>query len=114
MNRVIKIDEVRIHSHLDEMVRDTVEDTLDKLLDTEADRLCNAQRYEHTDTRSRHSCRFLGSAVVRLADEHPEPFLIRIPLCSVTLRLRLRQVFILAAQQKNNLPKTKKQLLTTY
>jgi len=114
LNRVIKIDEVRIHSHLDEMVRDTVEDTLNKLLDTEADRLCNAQRYEHTDTRSRHSYRFLGSAVVRLADEHSEPFLIRIPLCSATLRLRLRQVFILAAQQKNNLPKTKKQLLTTY
>jgi transposase-like protein len=52
LNRVIKIDEVRIHSHLGEMVRDTVENTLNKLLDTEADRLCNAQRYEHTDTRS--------------------------------------------------------------
>ena len=25
----------------------------------------------------------IGSAVVRLADEHPEPFLVRIPLCSV-------------------------------
>jgi hypothetical protein len=25
----------------------------------------------------------IGSAVVRLADEHPEPFLVKIPLCSV-------------------------------
>ncbi len=52
LNRVIKIDEARIHSHLDEMVRDTVEDTLNKMLDAEADRLCNAERYEHSDARS--------------------------------------------------------------
>jgi DNA helicase HerA-like ATPase len=25
----------------------------------------------------------VGSAVIRLADEHPEPFLVKIPLCSV-------------------------------
>jgi transposase-like protein len=52
LNRVIKIDEAKIHSHLDEVVRDTVEDTINKLLDAEADRLCNAQRYEHTDSRA--------------------------------------------------------------
>jgi transposase-like protein len=51
LNRVIKIDEARIHSHLDEMVRDTVQETLNKMLDAEADRLCNAQRYEHTEGR---------------------------------------------------------------
>ena len=51
LNRVIKIDEARIHSHLDEMVRDTVQETLNKMLDAEADRLCNAKRYEHTDSR---------------------------------------------------------------
>ena len=51
LNQVIKIDEARIHSHLDEMVRDTVQETLNKMLDTEADRLCNAQRYEHTEGR---------------------------------------------------------------
>lgn len=43
LNRVIKIDEAQIHSHLDEMVRDTVEETINKMLDAEADRLCNAQ-----------------------------------------------------------------------
>jgi len=52
LNRVIKIAEARIHSHLDEMVRDTVEDTINKMLDVEADRLCNAQRYEHTESRA--------------------------------------------------------------
>lgn len=52
LNRVIKIDEAQIHSHLDEMVRDTVEETINKMLDAEADRLCNAQRYEHTDSRT--------------------------------------------------------------
>jgi len=52
LNRVIKIDQAQIHSHLDEMVRDTVEETINKMLDAEADRLCNAQRYEHTEART--------------------------------------------------------------
>ena len=52
LNRVIKIDEARIHSHLDEMVRDTVQETLNKMLDAEAGRLCNARRYEHTEART--------------------------------------------------------------
>ena len=33
------------------MVRETVEETLNRLLDAEADAQCNAKRYEHTDTR---------------------------------------------------------------
>ena len=40
------------------MVRDTVEETLNKMLGGEADRLCNAERYQHTeakkDTRAGH------------------------------------------------------------
>ena len=51
LSKVIKIDEARIHSHLDSMVRDTVEETLNKMLGEEADRLCNAERYEHTEVR---------------------------------------------------------------
>ncbi|HOK96472.1 MAG TPA: hypothetical protein PK525_12430 [Anaerohalosphaeraceae bacterium] len=38
LNGVIKIDAAQIHSHLDSMVRSTVEETLNKLLDEEADR----------------------------------------------------------------------------
>ena len=51
LNKVIQIDETQIHSHLDSMVRETVEETLNKMLNEEADRLCHAQRYEHTDSR---------------------------------------------------------------
>jgi transposase-like protein len=52
LNGVIKIDSAQIHSHLDSMVRSTVEETLNKLLDEEADRLCNAGRYEHNEART--------------------------------------------------------------
>ena len=48
MGRVIQIDEARIRDHLGEMVRGTVEETLNALLDAEADRLCGAGRYERS------------------------------------------------------------------
>jgi putative transposase len=51
LNNVIRIDDERIKGHLDRVVRGTVEETLNALLDAEADRLCNAQRYERTDAR---------------------------------------------------------------
>jgi transposase-like protein len=52
LSKVIKIDEARIQTHLDKVVRSTVEETLNGLLDAEADQLCNAKRYEHTEERS--------------------------------------------------------------
>jgi transposase-like protein len=36
---------------LGEIVRGTVQETLNALLDGEADRLCNARRYERTEAR---------------------------------------------------------------
>jgi hypothetical protein len=51
MGQVIQIDEARIRDHLGEMVRGTVEETLNALLDAEAGRLCNAQRYERSEAR---------------------------------------------------------------
>jgi hypothetical protein len=51
MGQVIQIDEARIRDHLGEMVRGTVEETLNALLDAEADRLCGAGRYERTQSR---------------------------------------------------------------
>jgi hypothetical protein len=51
MGQVIQIDEARIRDHLGEMVRGTVEETLNALLDAEADRLCGAGRYERTQGR---------------------------------------------------------------
>jgi putative transposase len=40
MGQVIQIDEARIRDHHDKMVRGTVEETLNALLDADADRLC--------------------------------------------------------------------------
>ena len=51
LNNVIQIDESRIRDHLGELVRDTVEETLNQLLDAEAEQLCNAARYERTEAR---------------------------------------------------------------
>ena len=51
LNGVIKIDQGQIKSQLGQMVRQSVEETLNGLLDAEADRLCNAQRYEHSEVR---------------------------------------------------------------
>jgi len=51
LGKVIEIDEARIKDHLGELVRGSVEDTLNTLLDAEADQLCNAARYERTEAR---------------------------------------------------------------
>ena len=51
MGQVIQIDEARIRDHLGEMVRGTVEETLNAMLDAEADRLCGAGRYERSEAR---------------------------------------------------------------
>ena len=48
---VIRIDEGQLHKHLDEVVRDSVEQTLNALLDAEADDLCKAQRYQRSPDR---------------------------------------------------------------
>jgi putative transposase len=47
----IQVDEARIHEHLDDIVRQTVQDTLNTLLDAEADELCGAKRYERSAAR---------------------------------------------------------------
>jgi transposase-like protein len=51
LGKVIQIDEEQIQQHLGELVLGTVEETLNKLLDAEADQLCNAARYERTEAR---------------------------------------------------------------
>ena len=51
LNNVIRIDDEQIKGHLDRIVRGTVEETLNALLESEADRLCNAQRHERTEAR---------------------------------------------------------------
>jgi putative transposase len=55
---VIRIEEEKIRLHVDEVVRETVEKTLNGLLEAEADELCGAKRYarsaERLDTRAGH------------------------------------------------------------
>jgi len=51
LSQVIQIDEGKIQEHLGEVVRSTVEETLNAMLDAEADRLCRAERYERTEAR---------------------------------------------------------------
>jgi transposase-like protein len=50
-DRIIEINEEKIKDHLGEFVRGTVEETLNAMLDAEADAICNAQKYEHTPER---------------------------------------------------------------
>jgi putative transposase len=54
----VSVDETKLKAHVDEVVRASVEETLNTLLDAEADRICRAQRYERsperTDTRAGH------------------------------------------------------------
>jgi len=54
---VIQVDEAQVKEHLGEMVRQSVQETLNGMLDVEAD-LCQARRYERTaqraDTRAGH------------------------------------------------------------
>ena len=55
---VVRVDDVQLRSHVDGVVRETVEQTLNALLDAEADALCGAKRYERNperlDTRAGH------------------------------------------------------------
>ena len=45
---VIPADEREVRSHVDEVVRQSVEETLNGLLEAEAEQLCRAKRYERS------------------------------------------------------------------
>jgi putative transposase len=61
--RLIQVDQAEVQKHLDGLVRDTVEQTLNALLDAEADELCGAKKYQRSpdrvDTRAGHYSRKL-------------------------------------------------------
>jgi putative transposase len=48
---IVQIDEAQVRGHVDEVVRRSVEETLNGLLEAEADELCGARRYERTPDR---------------------------------------------------------------
>ncbi len=49
--KIIQIDEARVRDHLAEIVRGSVEETLNTMLQKEADELCQARRYERKAER---------------------------------------------------------------
>jgi putative transposase len=49
--KIIQFNESAIQGHLSEMVRASVEETLNQMLDVEADRLCNADKYQRSEAR---------------------------------------------------------------
>ena len=63
IKNAIEVNQEQIKSHLGELVRQSVEEALYGLLDAEADRLCQAKRYERVadreDTRAGHNERGL-------------------------------------------------------
>jgi len=48
----LQIDEGKLRGHVDEVVRSSVEQTLNGLLDAEAEQICKAQRYERSPERA--------------------------------------------------------------
>jgi len=63
LGKIVRIDEGAVKDHLGEVVLSTVQETLNAMLDAEAEHLCNARRYERTearkDTRAGHYSRKL-------------------------------------------------------
>ena len=51
-DKIIEINEEKVKNHLGEYVRQTVEETLNALLDEEAAAICKAQKYERTENRA--------------------------------------------------------------
>lgn len=82
LGEVISINEGVVKDHLDKLVKKTVEETLNGLLDAEADALCAAKRYEHNpdraDTRAGHYQRQLhtkaGEVTLRMPKLRKLPF----------------------------------------
>lgn len=80
--KIVQIDEGMIKDHLGDIVKGTVEETINTLLDADADRLCNAGRYERTegrkDQRAGHYSRKLhtmaGEVNVRVPKLRAIPF----------------------------------------
>ncbi len=48
-DKIIQLNENAVRNHLGQIVRSTVEQTLNEMLDAEADRLCNAEKYLRHD-----------------------------------------------------------------
>ncbi|HAW58188.1 MAG TPA: hypothetical protein DCX03_04100 [Bacteroidales bacterium] len=68
--KIIRIDEVQVKRELNDIVRSTVEEPVNKLLDAEADELCGVGRYEQNpgriDTRAGSCQRNLDTQNIKM------------------------------------------------
>ena len=55
-SNIINIDEKMVKDHLGKIVKGTIEETINALLDEEADRLCGAKLYERSENRVDYRC----------------------------------------------------------
>ena len=76
IKNAIQVNEAEVKAHLGELVRQSVEETINGLLDAEADRLCQAKRYERkgtrADTRAGHYTRALQTQAGKVALKVPK------------------------------------------
>ena len=76
-DKIIQLDEDQLREHLDRKITESVEETLNGLLDAEADRLCGASRYERSDgrvdTRAGHYTRKLHTKAGEVNLKVPKP-----------------------------------------
>lgn len=95
--KIIEINEEKIKDHLGQFVKNTVEETLNSMLDAEADALCNAQRYERSpdrqDTRAGHYERKLHTTAGEVSLKVPK--LRKLPFESAVIeRYRRREISV--------------------
>ena len=82
LKTALRVDTAELRGHIDEAVRSSVEETLNALLEAEADQICRAQRYERSperaDTRAGHYERQLeteaGEVTLKVAKLRRLPF----------------------------------------
>jgi len=95
--KIIEINEEKIKDHLGQFVKNTIEETLNSMLDAEADELCNAQRYERNpdrqDTRAGHYGRKLHTVAGEVNLKVPK--LRKLPFESAVIeRYRRREISV--------------------
>ena len=61
---IIKLNQELIHTELKDLVKNSVEETLNAMLDAEADRLVNAERYARDEERKGYQKKYLFHKVV--------------------------------------------------
>ena len=93
----LRVDEGKLRNHVDEVVRSSVEETLNGLLDAEADQICGARRYERSpervDGRAGHYERKLETKAGQVALQVPK--LRRLPFeTAIIERYRRREASV--------------------